>query len=590
VAAPWISEDLRGELTRRVTPAVTQHNRLEGRPRTERFDRALRAEVRDALWMLSRQWQMGEFAGDDAASPITARIRMRVDPITGLRLGEGAEEPLHAAMPLEARVEARPLAPGLDLRLVFGRQWLKMIGGLADVREAFTTRYPVDAPDLTNPADVLVASDPVVASAFTAASRRMDGVKLLEHLRGGGHAWDGITELDAWRDETDEIAGRFVAWTERLVHVPAQEGAWVPDRLEYRFACTTGGREFVAGEFHHGRLDWYAFDGGSSEEGDESQGDTSVVLPAPVAFDGMPNTRWWAFEDGRTNFGDVRADSTDLGRLLLLEFALVYANDWFVVPYTLPASAVAGVQALEVTDVFGGRTAVEPATEDGWAMFALSSADDPDRASDAGLVLLPTTAGALEARPLEEVALVRDEVANMVWGVERVVPLPTGAGGSGAEAGRLVRAFWEAELERGFPGGGPGIVPGAPGALVRYEVMRGVPEHWIPFVGVHVPGDVREIQLQRAAMLRLLEGDPDPQPIRPRTSLLREGLDAGEKYLLHEEEVPRAGVHVSQALARVRARDGRPWVWLGARKQTGRGEGSSGLEFDRLTDLPAQPQ
>jgi hypothetical protein len=75
-----------------------------------------------------------------------------------------------------------------------------------------------------------------------------------------------------------------------------------------------------------------------------------------------------------------------------------------------------------------------------------------------------------------------------------------------------------------------------------------------------VPGDVREIQLQRAAMLRLLEGDPDPQPIRPRTSLLREGLDAGEKYLLHEEEVPRAGVHASQALARVRARDGRPWV------------------------------
>ena len=29
-------------------------------------DRALRAEVRDPLWMLTRQWQMGEFQGDDA--------------------------------------------------------------------------------------------------------------------------------------------------------------------------------------------------------------------------------------------------------------------------------------------------------------------------------------------------------------------------------------------------------------------------------------------------------------------------------------------------------------------------------------------
>jgi hypothetical protein len=27
----------------------------------------------------------------------------------------------------------------------------------------------------------------------------------------------------------------------------------------------------------------------------------------------------------------------------------------------------------------------------------------------------------------------------------------------------------------------------------------------------------------------------------------------------------------------------------GARKRTGRGEGSSGLEFDRLRDLPAPP-
>ena len=30
------------------------------------------AEVRDALWMLTRQWQMGEFEGDDAGSPIEA--------------------------------------------------------------------------------------------------------------------------------------------------------------------------------------------------------------------------------------------------------------------------------------------------------------------------------------------------------------------------------------------------------------------------------------------------------------------------------------------------------------------------------------
>jgi hypothetical protein len=52
---------------------VTTWNRLEGRPRTLDLERALRAEVRDPLWMLTKQWQMGEFRGSDAGSPISAK-------------------------------------------------------------------------------------------------------------------------------------------------------------------------------------------------------------------------------------------------------------------------------------------------------------------------------------------------------------------------------------------------------------------------------------------------------------------------------------------------------------------------------------
>ena len=46
-------------------PTVTQYHRFEGRPRAKDFDRALKAEVHDALWMVSKQWQMGEFKGDE---------------------------------------------------------------------------------------------------------------------------------------------------------------------------------------------------------------------------------------------------------------------------------------------------------------------------------------------------------------------------------------------------------------------------------------------------------------------------------------------------------------------------------------------
>src|SRR5207253_9879904 len=59
--------------TRDRTPRVRGWNRLEGRPRSADFARSLRAAVRDPIWFLTRQWQYGEFEGDDAGSPIDAR-------------------------------------------------------------------------------------------------------------------------------------------------------------------------------------------------------------------------------------------------------------------------------------------------------------------------------------------------------------------------------------------------------------------------------------------------------------------------------------------------------------------------------------
>ena len=66
----------RHQLVARVVsrPAITAYNRLEPRARTENFARSLRAEIRDPLWMLTRQWQMGEFEAEDAGSAIDARL------------------------------------------------------------------------------------------------------------------------------------------------------------------------------------------------------------------------------------------------------------------------------------------------------------------------------------------------------------------------------------------------------------------------------------------------------------------------------------------------------------------------------------
>ena len=174
----------------------------------------------------------------------------------------------------------------------------------------------------------------------------------------------------------------------------------------------------------------------------------------------------------------------------------------------------------------------------------------------------------------------------MVWAVEQTIALPSGAAKNGREAAYETRAYFERDLARRL-GAPPQDPPLAEGALIRYQVMNSVPENWIPLIPVHVQGNNRETQLQRAAMPRVLAGDPDPpKPVRPRTSLLRQGLDgaAPAAYLIHEEEVPRAGIRVATSFRRARGRDGRVWLWLGVQKQTGRGEGSSGLAFDRIVD------
>jgi hypothetical protein len=136
-----------------------------------------------------------------------------------------------------------------------------------------------------------------------------------------------------------------------------------------------------------------------------------------------------------------------------------------------------------------------------------------------------------------------------------------------------------------------GLIPAgtqsAMAADVRYHVMNSVPENWIPLIPVHVDNNNRQVQLQRAAVPRILAGDPNPpEKVQPLTSVLRQGLDQNpaQTYFLHEEEVPRAGARLTQYFSRTRWTEGEVFSWLRTRKTAGRGEAASGLAFDRLID------
>ncbi|WP_328455467.1 hypothetical protein [Amycolatopsis sp. NBC_00438] len=576
--------DLAGALTRRENPTVGVWNRLEGRPRTTDFSRALRAEVRDPLWLLARQWQLGEFQGSDAGSPVTAtysvtasapgRFRSDVTP-------DGSPGPLPPDRPLETVAERRPLPfafgaepISFDLRLALGRRWLRLLArsssGLRDSAGQFVTLYPIAAP---GPDDAALLAHPEVwAATLAVAGRRLDGYLLYQHVKGGGRASDGVRRLSPQeRTQLDALGSRLTGWFDDLIDQPggikpdrpSGDSAWDPRRLEHRFSIAAGGQVLSAAEYPGGELDWHAFSAAPGSLGSTPAPVTlnRTVFPSPVRYSGMPLPRWWAVEDGKTNFAAVTPDSTDLARLIFLEFALVFSNDWYQLPCDLPAGTLASVQGLCVTDVFGERRWITPAgAAEHWSMYTLGGGP--------GILLPPGTPKVATGPALEDVALVRDESANLVWGIEQTVRTTTGEGRAGDEMAAESLAFRRRQHQA--PATDDARAP------IAYEAMSSVPENWIPFIPVHVPGDSRAVQLQRAAM----PSEVDASLIRPRTALLREGFDHGDSYFVNEEEVPRTGTRLTVAYNRTRTKTGRVALWLSVRRDVGRGERSSGLSFD----------
>ena len=91
--------------------SVTLWTRLEPHPRDGSMQRSLQAQVRDPLWMLARQWQIGEFQGEDAGSPVQATMSVQSQPLTGYAPNDTGAGllPYDPALPLEPHVERVPV-------------------------------------------------------------------------------------------------------------------------------------------------------------------------------------------------------------------------------------------------------------------------------------------------------------------------------------------------------------------------------------------------------------------------------------------------------------------------------------------------
>ncbi|MEO5697301.1 MAG: hypothetical protein ABIQ60_09240, partial [Burkholderiaceae bacterium] len=245
---------------------------------------ALQAAVADPLWLLCRQWQFLEFAGEDAGTPVQVQVAAEATALNRFLAGAPGPDaatrsrPLDTEqLPLEVQIEAEPIR-ALHPRLAAeaGQQALRLLTPAwpstlrAALRAAFIAAYGLDLPA---PDDSLAADEPARQWLALAAGRALDGRKLAAALNPLRDATGRLGRLPAapplaaaQRAGTLTALRTWLAWYDTQVVEPAApNAAWNSRRLEYAFAAsgrsaTQGEISVAANEYADGHLDWSAVD------------------------------------------------------------------------------------------------------------------------------------------------------------------------------------------------------------------------------------------------------------------------------------------------------------------------------------------
>ena len=332
--------------------------RLEGHHRSRGLSESLKARIADPLWTLGRQWQFGEFKGDDAASPIKVCLKHNSLNVSHLTLYDDNNQ-----------IEKRYAVQEHDLLEPIAERGFITKENIVDTRVSaeaalqfirhlpLTSRSPALAAlrymfPLTNDVNTSAAAMMTLLTKKSFDARRLRKISD-EKLR------NLATQLSIPLSELDTAFKRWSTYYDARFSEPQKNNeTWQKDRLEYRFGVnattqgTTAKVALQAKEYKGGQLDWHQFDldAGNSQRLKNAlpNPEENWLIPTPVRYAGMPADRYWNCEDGKVFFGGLDAEKTDLSRLLLSEFATVYSNDWYVLPLAVKTGHVTRVHSIQV--------------------------------------------------------------------------------------------------------------------------------------------------------------------------------------------------------------------------------------------------
>ena len=499
------------------------YRRVEPMPPYGDVQRGFSAEVADPLWMLGRQWQVGEHAAEDAASPVLVELEVAhtpLDPVAGI-------DP--TIVPAEALLEGA------------AEDWWT-VGRRARVGRA-------------------------AAAALSAEQRAANAFSSLPQPYGDTLAGE-VDGLALWR------AGLIGAADPALTGFSTRPDFWQPETLTYETAVTAGGATLrVAG--HDGSdVDWFTADAVAPLPHPDLA--TRQVVPQRLHYPGAPAPRWWQIEDAAVDIGGFPPDRSHLATALLIELVCDHANDWFTVPVPSPAPPPDGETPPSSGVVVSlGAAKVKDSFDDWWTLTIPPGDDDPPAAADeapgpwslfrtegldrSSLVVWPTATTPLSGPVMDDVILGVDEDANVLWAVElRADGIDLALSADSGAALEETRRTGTREFV--------------------WQPSTTLPEHWHPY------RIESRSALARRVFVQGLVADLSQSPPVTRSGPRSELLGAGRGQVLAASAVPNQGLRLERRHMLARGTDGRPVLWRQRRRLPVLAGPVSHLRFDLLRE------
>lgn len=539
----------------------SEWTRIFVRNKTRDISKGLSARIADPYWMLGRQWQMGEFKGDDASSPVSVTVEYESVDIDQLSLansvGAQIKTPILNGEILEPFVEGE----SFEGSLAFERMALE--GGLHFARYFAENVRPAILGYLRNkyPLSLKVdVEDEFLKLLYAKSFNTKDFHKNKDVDKVS------IARLAAISDS--EVASIFTQWSLYFAEVFEKSGQnfWQNDRLEYKFKISNLETqpvqiELESEEYDGSQLDWFHFKLRQEKINSALASKKISMLPNAVRYVGMPQFRFWDFEDGEVFFGGLEVGVTDVQQMLFAEFATVYSNDWFYVPLTLPIGSISRVKNFNVVDSFGEKFEIKPAAVlDGanrkWKFFELEGDRSIERGLAPWLFLPSTTLAANENEAIEKVCFFRDESSNLVWAIEETIESATEIRVSRQEQWMenldLIEQRYNLKDQFSHPEG-----------MWRYRFASHSPGHWIPFAPqIEKNRPTHKLVRSRMPEWKLL-GDLEKKLAGPKGCI----MSPERAMQIYEEEILEQPIEVTRNYQITRNSKGNAILWCGRKKR-----------------------